>query len=64
MTGAPFDLNIERVLEHWTVAHAVRKILANALDEHVLTGTAVPEITRVDGDWHVTDFGRGLRREH
>ena len=64
MTGAPFDLNIERVLEHWTVAHAVREIIANALDEHVLTGTAVPEIVKVDGDWHVTDFGRGLRREH
>lgn len=64
MTGAPFDLNIERVLEHWTVAHAVREIIANALDEHVLTGTAVPEIAKADGEWHVTDFGRGLRREH
>jgi hypothetical protein len=28
-----FDLNIERVLEHWTVAHALREIIANALDE-------------------------------
>jgi len=62
--GQPFDLNIERVLEHWTVAHAVREIIANALDEHVLSGTAVPEIVKVDGAWHVTDLGRGLRREH
>ncbi len=62
--GQPFDLNIERVLEHWTVAHAVRELIANALDEHALTGTAVPEIHKVDGAWHVTDFGRGLRREH
>lgn len=28
-----FDLNIERVLENWTVAHAVREVIANALDE-------------------------------
>ena len=62
--GQPFDLNIERVLEHWTVAHAIREIIANALDEHVLTGTAIPEIRKVDGVWHITDFGRGLRREH
>lgn len=62
--GQAFDLNIERVLEAWTVAHAVREIIANAIDEHVLTDTAVPEIHKVDGAWHVTDFGRGLRREH
>jgi len=24
-----FDLNIERVLEHWTLAHAVRELIAN-----------------------------------
>jgi hypothetical protein len=28
-----FDLNIERVLENWTVAHALREVIANALDE-------------------------------
>ena len=27
-----FDLNVERVLEHWTPAHAVREVIANALD--------------------------------
>ena len=26
-----FDLNIERVLENWTVAHALREVIANAL---------------------------------
>ncbi len=62
--GQPFDLNIERVLEHWTVAHAVREIIANALDEHELTGSPVPEIRKIDSAWRVTDFGRGLRREH
>jgi hypothetical protein len=28
-----FDLNIERVLENWTVVHALREVIANALDE-------------------------------
>jgi hypothetical protein len=26
-----FDLNIERVLENWAVAHALREVIANAL---------------------------------
>jgi hypothetical protein len=60
-----FDLNIERVLEHWTVAHALRELIANALDEQALTGTAEPAITRdAHGVWHIRDFGRGLRYEH
>jgi hypothetical protein len=41
-----FDLSIERVLENWTVAHALREIIANALDEHALTGSAEPTIWR------------------
>ena len=28
-----FDLNIEKVLEDWEVYHAVREVIANALDE-------------------------------
>ena len=60
-----FDLNIEKVLEHWTMAHAVREVIANALDEQALTSTAEPEIVKDDaGAWHVRDFGRGLRYEH
>ncbi len=39
-----FDLNIKRVLEHWTVAHALREVIANALDEAALTGTDEPLI--------------------
>lgn len=60
-----FDLNVERVLEHWTVAHAAREIIANALDEAALTGTDEPRIWRDGkGAWHIRDFGRGLRHEH
>ena len=46
MPTREFDLNIERVLENWTVAHAIRELIANALDEAALTGTQEPEIGR------------------
>jgi hypothetical protein len=60
-----FDLNIERVLENWTLAHAIRELIANALDEAALTGTAEPEIAKdAGGRWHIRDFGRGVRYEH
>ena len=60
-----FDLNIERVLEHWTVAHALREIIANALDEQALSSTVDPVIFKDDdGVWHIKDSGRGLRYEH
>lgn len=60
-----FDLNIERVLENWTVAHAIREVIANALDEAALTGTAEPEILKDEGRrWHIRDRGRGVRYEH
>jgi hypothetical protein len=60
-----FDLNIERVLENWTVAHALREVIANALDEQALTGTSEPEIYQdAESRWHIRDWGRGLRYEH
>jgi hypothetical protein len=60
-----FDLNIETVLEHWPVSNAVREFIANALDEHEITGTELPQITKsADGEWRVRDFGRGLRYQH
>jgi hypothetical protein len=60
-----FDLNIERVLENWTLAHAIRELIANALDEAALTKTQEPGISKdADAAWHVRDFGRGLRYEH
>ena len=60
-----FDLNIERVLENWETYHAVREVIANALDEQILTKTKKIEIVQdQQGLWHIRDFGRGLRYEH
>ena len=60
-----FDLNIEKILEGWETCNAVREIIANALDEQVLTGTRDVDISKDgQGVWHVRDFGRGLKYEH
>ena len=60
-----FDLNIEKVLEHWPVAYAVREIIANALDEATITQTAEPTVEKIGSNrWLVTDFGRGIRYQH
>ena len=50
-----FDLNIEKVLEHWGVEHAIREIIANALDEMTLTGTKEIEISYSDGVCNIRD---------
>lgn len=59
-----FDLNIEEVLENWEVYHALREIIANALDEKILTKTKDIEITKKGNIIKIRDFGRGLRYEH
>lgn len=59
-----FDLNIEQVLEHWEPEHAVREIIANALDEQCLTKSQNIEIYKSEGKWHIRDFGRGLQYSH
>jgi len=64
MYGKKFDLNIEKILEDWEVYHAIREVIANAIDEEILTGTKNIEIYKDKRKWHVRDFGRGLRYEH
>jgi hypothetical protein len=48
MPAREFDLNIERVLENWTVAHAIREVIANAVDEASLKSTASPRSRRTE----------------
>ena len=59
-----FDLNIEKILEDWEVYHAVREIIANALDEQVLTRTKEISIYKINDCWHIVDYGRGLNYHH
>lgn len=60
-----FDLNIEKVLESWSNADAIREIIANALDEKQLTKTKDIEIFKdAESRWHIVDFGRGLQSKH
>lgn len=64
MASKSFDLNIEQILENWEVRHGIREVIANALDEHVLTGTEPVVIEKRDGAWFVRDRGRGIRYTH
>ena len=43
-TTRKFDLNIGKILEGWDVRRAIREVIANALDEQALTGTAEVKI--------------------
>jgi len=60
-----FDLNIEKVLEHWEIHHAIREIIANAIDEQQLTNTEEIEIFKdKKNNWHIRDYGRGIKYTH
>lgn len=65
MKNRYFDLNIEKVLDNWEIHHAIREIIANALDETLLTNCRQPDIFKDSNDqWHIHDYGRGLNYEH
>jgi len=59
-----FDLNIEEVLENWEVYHAIREIIANAIDEQILTDTKEIEIKKEKNSFVIRDYGRGIKYEH
>ncbi len=59
-----FDLNIEEVLEDWEVYHAIREIIANAIDEQILTDTQEIEIKKEKNSFVIRDYGRGIKYEH
>ena len=64
MSTRKFDLNIEKILEHWELYDAIREIIANALDEQLLTDSKDIEIRKKGNDWTIRDFGRGIMYEH
>ena len=55
-----FDLNIEKILENWEPHHAIREIIANALDEQIITDTKEIEIFKQETNWIIRDYGRGF----
>lgn len=60
-----FDLNIGKILENWKVEHALRELIANALDEKKLSNTKEIEIFKdANSNWHIRDFGRGIKVEN
>jgi hypothetical protein len=56
-----FDLNIESILENWDTHDAIREIIANALDEQLLTGSKEVQIVNEKGQWIIRDYGRGIK---
>lgn len=65
VSARKFDLNIEKILEDWEVHHAIREVIANAIDEQILTRSKDIRIYKDGkGSWHVRDYGRGLNYEH
>jgi hypothetical protein len=59
-----FDLNIEKILENWDLSHAIREVIANALDEQFLTNSKEVKISKGENSWIIRDFGRGLKYTH
>ncbi|WP_305927999.1 ATP-binding protein [Bacillus mycoides] len=66
MAQKKFDLNIEKILEDWESYHAVRELIANAMDENMLIGSQrdIDIYPTSNKTWHIRDFGRGVRYEH
>ena len=60
-----FDLNIQNILNDWTVSDAIREIIANAIDEAILTNTNQPMISYDQNNkiLVISDFGRGISIE-
>jgi hypothetical protein len=60
-----FDLNMkEDLLEAWGPSDGIREIIANALDEQVLTDTDSVDIDFDDSCVRIRDYGRGLEYKH
>lgn len=70
-----FDLNIEEILENWEVYHAIREVIANALDETTLREAKEVEIYKEKNEvirknkkkkeiWHIRDYGSGIDYTH
>ena len=65
MDSKMFDLNIEKILDNWETYHAIREIIANAIDEQSISNTRSISIYQDNNNlWHIRDYGRGIKYEH
>lgn len=55
-----YDLNIQETLENWKISDAIREVIANAIDEQILTNSKEINILKKDNQWLIADFGRGI----
>lgn len=63
-TSKYFDLNIDKILEHWEPFHAIRELIANASDETILTNCKKDFVLTASNDntcLTIRDYGRGLK---
>jgi hypothetical protein len=62
-----YDLNMgERLLTHLEIPDALKEIISNGIDEHVLTNTNkdIEIYQNSNKKWCIKDFGRGLKQQH
>jgi DNA gyrase/topoisomerase IV subunit B len=65
MLEKKFDLNVEKILENWEIFDGIREVIANAIDEEIITKTEKIKIFKDEVEnWHIRDFGRGLSYQH
>ena len=58
-----YDTNFgEKYLSHWSVFHALRELIANAIDE--MDDNDIPEIKLINRTLIISDKGRGLQEKH
>jgi hypothetical protein len=58
------DLNIGKsCLDNWEICHAIRELIANAVDEHIHCDIKKTiEIIQDNNNFQIIDFGRGLQQ--
>ena len=61
------DLNIKQILSDWKISDAIRELIANAIDEHLITNQTKP--IKVDYNEQtetlvIQDNGRGIKNIH
>jgi DNA gyrase/topoisomerase IV subunit B len=59
------DLNIGKdCLDNWDISHAIRELIANAIDEHTESKIKKPIVIRQNrNNYEIIDYGRGIKQQ-